>query len=213
MAAEIISLKKLKKDGSIDSSIVQKIIQYFNKGDAVMMPIDSIYGIACVKGPIRPETLVPADNHTGQRHTVLISSFPMLERVARLDKLAFDFLHRIWPGEMIVYLQAKDGQEKIPFRMPRLKYECDLINGVGKPLIFSEIFDEKGKPVHKKKSLIAISEDEAACGLVIDEACKEHTLPTVIDITGGSMSVLFEGRVSADEIKSLYFLGADDSDI
>ena len=60
---------------------------------------------------------------------------------------------------------------------------------------------------------LSLDNGAAACRLIVDEACKEHSLPSVIDITGGSVEVLYEGRVSTDEIKSLYFLGADDSDI
>jgi len=38
-------------------------------------------------------------------------------------------------------------------------------------------------------------------------------MPTVVDISGETLAILNEGRVSAEEIKSLYFLGKDDSAI
>ena len=43
--------------------------------------------------------------------------------------------------------------------------------------------------------------------LIINEFNKNHSLPTINDVSCNQLHILNEGRVCAEEIKSLYFLG------
>jgi len=45
---ETLSIKKLKKDGSIDSSIVKNIAQSLIRDKTALIPVDGIYGIVSI---------------------------------------------------------------------------------------------------------------------------------------------------------------------
>lgn len=212
MKTEIISIKKLKKDGSIDSSITRSLSAMIKSGKTVLMPVDAMYGLVSSNEPDNRELIARLTGETDDQMVRMISSFKMLNEIADIDKLEFDFLHRIWPGELIVYVEDIGGKgESVPVRMPRSKYQQDIIDHVGKPCIYASLLDKDKKPIFRKKDIISDLDGKIDCLLVIDEFCKEHTPPSVVDISKGTLTIINEGRVSTDEIKSLYFLGKDDS--
>jgi tRNA A37 threonylcarbamoyladenosine synthetase subunit TsaC/SUA5/YrdC len=211
MKTEIISIKKLKKDGTIDTSITRSLSEMIKGSKTVLMPVDAIYGLVCLDEPGHRNLIEDLTGDTEDQMVRMISSFKMLNDIASIDKLEFDFLHRIWPGELIVYVEDKSARGKsIPVRMPKSKYQQDIIDHVGRPCLYAAMLDKEKKPLFRKKEIISTLEGKIECLLVIDEFCKEHTLPSVLDISKGTLNILNEGRVSTEEIKSLYFLGKDD---
>jgi tRNA threonylcarbamoyl adenosine modification protein (Sua5/YciO/YrdC/YwlC family) len=209
---EILAIKKLKKDGSIDSSIIDAAARSLINNNVVLLPVDGIYGIVSVhEEKIRSavEHLIGMKDNSVIR---MISSFKMLDELASVSKMEYDFLHRIWPGEPIVIMKDISGGARIiQIRMPRGKYKQEIIELVGKPLYYASLLDREKKPVFRKKDLIDMLDGRIDTLLIIDEFCKEHGMPTIVDISQGSLMILNEGRISAEEIKSLYFLGKDDS--
>jgi tRNA A37 threonylcarbamoyladenosine synthetase subunit TsaC/SUA5/YrdC len=211
MNTETISIKKLKKDGTIDPSITRSLSEMIKSGKSVLMPVDAIYGIVCLNDQKNRDLITHLTGDTDEHIVRMISSFKMLDEIANIDKLEFDFLHRIWPGELIVYVEDLSVKGRgVPVRMPRSKYQQDIIDHVGSPCLYAALLDKDKMPVYRKKDIISTLEGKIDCLLIIDEFCKEHTLPSVVDISKGSLAIINEGRVSTDEIKSLYFLGKDD---
>ncbi|OHD70089.1 MAG: hypothetical protein A2W19_04670 [Spirochaetes bacterium RBG_16_49_21] len=212
MKTEIVTVKKLKKDGTIDEAISRKIAEEIRKGDTALMPVDSIYGLVSV---MEQRSLGVVSRLAGVRDgqiVRMISSFKMLNEIADINKMEFDFMHRIWPGELIVYVRdIQNTKKSIPVRMPKSRYQQDIIEHVGQPLIYAALYNSNGAPVYRKKDLINILDGRIEIMLIIDEFCKEHSLPSVVNISNGELVIVNEGRVSAEEIKSLYFLGKDDS--
>jgi tRNA A37 threonylcarbamoyladenosine synthetase subunit TsaC/SUA5/YrdC len=211
MKTDIITIKKLKKDGTIDSAITRTLFELIKSGKVVLMPVDSIYGFVSLYEPRCMALIERLSGDTDDQVIRMISSFKMLDEIANINKTEFDFLHRIWPGELIVHVEnLKSGGKAIPVRMPKSKYQQEIIDTVGRPLIYATLLDPNGKPIYLKKDIIKILDGKIDCLLIIEEFCKEHTLPSVLDISKGTLNILNEGRVSAEEIKSLYFLGKDD---
>ncbi len=208
----IIKLKKLKKDGSIDREIMKTVADRIVEGGCVILPVDFINGVCCIDGGRRCDSLLNQWNDHLQSVSRLISSFKMLEDCAVIDKLEFDFLHRIWPGEMSVFLKDKGcSGHRIPMRMPKGRLSQELIDLAGKPLLFFPLMKSTSHLVYQKLSILNGFRDQVDMILIIEEFCKDHTLPTVLDISDGDLKILNEGRISSEEIKSLYFLGKDDS--
>jgi len=209
---EIISLKKLKKDGSIDQAIVRNIAQTLSGEKSVLLPVAGIYGIVSIKEAKTREIIEHVNSLKDNAIIRMISSFKMLDELASVSKMEYDFLHRIWPGELFVTMKdLASGSRIIPICMPRGKFKQDIIDRVGHPLFYAPLLDAAKKPVYRKKDIVGLLEGTLDCLLVIDEFCKEHSLPTIVDISRGTLSIVHEGRVSAEEIKSLYFLGKDDT--
>jgi tRNA A37 threonylcarbamoyladenosine synthetase subunit TsaC/SUA5/YrdC len=209
---EILSIKKLKKDGSIDAGIIRSIAQSLAKHKTVLMPVDSIYGIVSTQEEKTRGAIEHVNGHRDNSVIWMISSFKMLDELAAVSKMEYDFLHRIWPGELIVIMKdIAGGPRAIPVCMPRGKFKQEIIEQVGQPLLYTPLLGRDGKPVYRKKDLVDILSGKIDMLLIIDEFCKEHGLPTIVDISRGSLAIVNEGRVSSEELKSLYFLGKDDA--
>ena len=211
--SKVITIKKLKKDGLVDTETLNSIITYLSENRIVIMPIDFIHGFACVDNGQNYDTLVHTIGVKSTMISRMISTFKMLEEMTVIGKLEFDFLHRIWPGEMLVYLKVKEREKTlnpIPIRMPKGRLCQEIIGSINKPLLFCPLSMDNDELVYQKKSIISHYKDTADLIVIIDEFCKEHTLPTVLDISNGDLKIINVGRISSEEIKSLYFLGRDD---
>ncbi len=204
----IFDVKKLKKDGSISGNYIDEIIRTLRSGELFVMPVDSIYGIIGIKNKRTANEIQTVSGDNGDNFEIVISNFKMLEETAYVDKFTYDFLKRVWPGEVIVQLKnrACNYDSNLFVRMPRHKYVLDIINGVGEPLFYTPARSSIRKMIFNDRDIVRRYKNICSL-LIINEFNKNHTLPTLIDISCDKLDILNEGRVSSDEIKSLYFLG------
>ena len=213
--SEVISIQKLQKSGTINKTLFKKIVEALLNGSRIIIPVDSIYGITDLSD-IATEKKNNIVNNKGPEETIsMISSFKMLDEIAMIGKFEFDFLHRIWPGEVVVILKKKGSMNKndvISVRYPRSKYIQNVINYIGSPLHYSVLRNSANELVFTGENIIQNFKDEVDLIIIIEEFCKEHTQPTVVDISNEELNIIEHGRVSEDEMKSLYFLGKDDVD-
>ena len=184
-AREIYEIKKLKKDGSISCNHIDNVVNALRNGELFVMPVDSVYGIVGIN-----------------RHDVIKSILELS------GDNSDNFLKRVWPGEVTVQLKSRKCRSEncILMRMPRHKYLLDIVSGVGKPLVYMPAKSSVRKMIYNDKEIIRRFKNFCSL-LLIDEFNKNHTVPTLIDISCDKLTILNEGRVSSDEIKSLYFLG------
>lgn len=207
---DILYLKKLKKDGSLPDDIIAVLAQALKANELVLLPVDNIYAIVAVASPENEKRISRAIRDPRKRYVRLISSFRMLDDMAVLTKNDYDFLNRIWPDEITVIMRRKDVRGEggtIGVRFPKSKYLQSIIAQVDSPLIFSHLYRNFSRSALYKRSDL-----EKACmgrvqkALVVEELCKKHPPATIIDISGSTISVIRAGRVSVEEIKSLFFL-------
>jgi len=204
----IHDVKKLKKDGSIPSTCVESIIRSLKSGELIILPIDSVYGIIGIN---RHDIIDEIHNISGGASKgieIIISNFKMLEEMAIVDKFTYNFLKRVWPGEVIAQLKNREcsSVQNLFVRMPRHKYILDIVNGVGFPIVYKPVKTPMRQMVFNDKD-IPKKFREICSILIISEFNKNHSLPTLIDVSCDKLNIINEGRVSAEEIKSLYFLG------
>ncbi len=206
---QIISLKKLKKGGAIDRELQGSIINILKSGGLAAMPVDHIYGIISMDESGVRQRLEKICGGDESGILQMISTFRMLEDIALIDKMKFDFLHRIWPGEVIVKLNRRDPLQHSATTMvllPKNRYMKDIIDSMGSPLIFIKGYDNGRFFKLKDKKLVSLYQENIEITVIIDELCREHPFPTIVDLTGKDLEIIHEGKVSSDEIKSLYFL-------
>ncbi len=211
MKTNIITLKRLKKDGTLDASVSERIAEMLRAGKPVVAPVDFMYGFLSKDRRTVRELVKRRGEVRSSESVCIISSFKMLDNVASIGKFEFDFLHRIWPGEITVVMKSAVKKDRsVMVRMPRSHYTQDIIERTGIPLFYVPLVDSRNASVYRRKDIVSSLDGKIDLMLIIDELCREHTPPSIIDISGGSLEILSEGRVSAEEIKSLYFLGKDD---
>jgi tRNA A37 threonylcarbamoyladenosine synthetase subunit TsaC/SUA5/YrdC len=204
----IHDVKKLKKDGSIPPNCVETIIRSLKSGELIIMPIDSVYGIVGLKRDDIIDEIINMSGEEIDSIEIIISNFKMLEEMALVDKFVYNFLKRVWPGEVIVQLKNRgcSADANLYMRMPRHKYILDIVNGVGMPIVYMPVRTSVRKMICNDKDIMKKFKDICSM-LIISEFNKTHSLPTLIDVSCDKLNIINEGRVSAEEIKSLYFLG------
>lgn len=201
-------VKKLKKDGSIPSDCVETIIRSIKSGELIILPIDSVYGIVGLRRDDIIDEMISISGDSADNIEIIISNFKMLEEMALVDKFVYNFLKRVWPGEVIVQLKNREcnSDSNLFMRMPKHKYILDIINGVGMPIVYTPARSSARKMIFSGKEILKRYKDSCSI-LIIDEFNKNHSMPSLIDVSCDKLDILIEGRVSAEEIKSLYFLG------
>ena len=199
----VVRIHRLKKDGSADRSLYLPVLTELLLGNAVIMPVDGVYGVAAI--PSRDETAVSASSVPAE---ILINDLASLSSHATFSKQEYDFLHRVWPDEITVMLAASGKAGSVYARMPASPVARDIIAESGGILFFSTLAGKNGKAVSGKKDLLQCAGKCGSSLLIIDEWCKSHVLPTVIDIRGGKLALVRKGKVSLEEIQSLFFLGS-----
>lgn len=204
----IYEIKRLKKDGSIACEHVDCVVNALKNGEIFVMPVDAIYGLVGINRDDVVKTIKEIAGNREENFEFIISNFKMLEDIAYIDKSSYDFLRRLWPGEVTVQLKKRDCRHNscVMMRMPRHKYLLDIINRVGMPLVYVPAKNCIKKMALNEKDIIRKFKNFCSL-LIINEFNKTHTMPTIIDISCDALRIINEGRVNSEEIKSLYFLG------
>jgi tRNA A37 threonylcarbamoyladenosine synthetase subunit TsaC/SUA5/YrdC len=207
---ESIVIKKLKKDGSLPDEIIDRMSESLRANSLVLLPVDNIYAIAALASPENEKRISRSIKNPRKRYVRLISSFRMLDDMAVLTKNDYDFLNRIWPDEITVIMKRKNAErpgETIGVRFPRSKFLQSIIAAVDAPLIFSHLYRSFTKSaLYKRVDLEKAGRGHVDRVLLVEELCRKHPPATIIDISGQSISIVRAGRVSVEEIKSLFFL-------
>ncbi len=209
-------LRKCKKDGSLDTAILERVVSVLRSQGQVLFPVDGIYSSCSLYPDSGPLEL---DGLAGD--SVLISNFRILDDIVHLDKFRYDFLHRVWPGEVVVLLKKKERSlsgldssregfgAPLPVRMPRTRFNLEILEKLRAPLV-CRLLRKNRRIIYSEKALLREFSGSHDLLLVIQESCREHARPTVVDLSREDIQILAEGKLANDEIKSLYFLGQDD---
>lgn len=208
--AEIVTIKKIKKDATIDRSDVDSLTYEINNDKLLVFPIDGIYGLLMKYNRNNLTRMRKIFcNDCNPDYFFITSAFSIIEQIADVNKQQYDFLHRIWPDEINVVLDGNESNgfnKKVEIRIPKYQFLIDILDGVNEPVIFMPIISKKGKKVYRKKDILTLYEDKADLIVYFSDWNRLHQDPTVIDIRLDKLDVINSGRVSIEEIQSLYFL-------
>ena len=211
--SNIVKIKKLKKDGSIDEGIISRITDTIKNKGIVILPVDNIYGVVGITSAEIEDRISKVLSLDEKKTIRLISSFKMLNDIASYTKFDYDFLNRVWPGEVNVILKKKAADKEnrcINIRFPKNRFLQSVISSVECPLFVTKIYNKRGALVYRQNDIVKGYGDKVELVVIIEELCKRHPISTLIDISRGELKIVHEGKVPSDEIKSLYFLGKDD---
>ncbi len=208
---EIISVKKLKKDGELNLDASESVVETLLEGGVVLMPVDYVYGIVCASAS-GVERVLARSGHYQSEIAALISSYKMLDDLVVYSKSDYDFLNRIWPGEVSVYMKSLHcaGPEKLKIRFPKSRFLLGILQRAERLFYYAPAMHSENEQIYRKKTLISSFSGIVDKILIVDELCKKHPLPSLVDISANNLEILYAGKVAAEEIKSLYFLGKAD---
>lgn len=192
---------------------VQAAARIIQSGGVVVMPTETVYGLACdalndaaVQEVFRIKGR-PSDNPL----IVHLSDLSELESVAStVPRVVRDLAHRFWPGPLTLVLSKREdvpyrttgGLDTVAVRIPDHPVARALIRESGRPIaapsanLFSELSPTRAHDVDEAiVSQVKIVLDGGPCEIGLES--------TVLDLTGDEPQVLRPGAVSRADIQAV----------
>jgi L-threonylcarbamoyladenylate synthase len=191
---------------------VQAAIEAVKRGDLIVMPTDTVYGIGA--DAFRPFAVTALQNAKGRGRgvppPVLVGSRSTLDGlVFGLPAVARDLVEAFWPGGLTVVVEHApslqwdlgDTNGTVGLRMPLHPIALEVLRETG-PMAVSSA-NKHGQPT-------AMTADEAreqlgyAVSVYLEGGPSESTASsTIVDVTGDVPRVLRAGAISLDELRTV----------
>lgn len=187
---------------------MEKIIEEIEKGNLVIMPTDTVYGIMAdaTKEDVIEKVFI-AKRRENKPLLLLVSSIQMLEKyVKELNELSKQLINKYWPDTLTIIFDKNDnlsdsltcGEKTIGIRMPNNKLLLDIMNKINKPLI-STSANISSKEVITNVNLI---EDDLKehISYILDDGEKTNISSTIVKVENNKIQILREG-ILANKIR------------
>jgi L-threonylcarbamoyladenylate synthase len=189
---------------------VQAAIEAVKRGDLIVMPTDTVYGIGA--DAFRPFAVTALQNAKGRGRgvppPVLVGSRSTLDGlVFGLPAVARDLVEAFWPGGLTVVVEHApslqwdlgDTNGTVGLRMPLHPIALEVLRETG-PMAVSSA-NKHGEPT-------AMTAEDAreqlgySVSVYLEGGPSENTAPsTIVDVTGDLPRVLRAGAISLDELR------------
>lgn len=193
-----------------DSSVVAQAVETAKNGGVLVLPTDSVYGLACAATAGNPAHQRIFDIKRRERTQTLplfIADEADLNRYgANVPAWARDLARRFWPGALTLvveasaalpaeYVQASTGT--VALRVPGSELVRAVVRELGAPLAQTSA-NTHGAPAATSASELEPAVAEAA-DLVLDAgACPLGEASTIVDATCPEPRVLRQGAIRVD---------------
>ena len=205
----------IKASGNNLSEAVDRAVGVISRGGAVVVPTDTVYGLAADAGNEEAiQRVFEIKNRPREKSLpVLVSSFEMLEKIALIkDERVLYFLKNPpaggWPGKITCVFASKGGGT-VGARMPNHDLVLKIIEKLGRPITGTSANVSGGKERVKISELVKEFQGlKVKPDLILDAGDLAPSEPsTVLDCVSWPPKILREGAVSESELKK--FLGGD----
>lgn len=197
----IVSLSDKK---CVISDVIQNVAEILRKGGLVILPTDTVYGVAaCPDVPGAEERLYHVKKRPMNKPiALLVQDVDCVEKkCGKLDAITARLAERYWPGPVTIVIRIGAGWEG--FRVPDNPLVLSILNEVGGSLRVTSA-NQSGQPP-ALTAQDAVAAFGALVELVLDTGAVPAGIPsTVVRISNGSLDVLRDGAVPADEILREY---------
>lgn len=185
-------------------------------GDLVIVPTDTVYGIAASVGVDAAVAGIYEAKGKGERAPLQLLfglDSSLLSRFAEVPPLASRFIEEVGPGGWTVIVPAKPGWTSpalaggatVGIRIPAVTAIHDLVSAVGLPLAASSA-NRHGSPSPRTADE-AIAGVGQSCAVAIDGGEVGGLDSTVIDLASATPRILREGAIARETV--LRILGLD----
>lgn len=201
----------------IESSI-EEAIAHFKRGDVVIFPTDTIYGIGCITGNETSIKRLYSIRKTplSKPSLILASSIKMAKEYGQISELTESILTKLWPGPLTTIVKAvkeetnliQGDTDRIAIRVPDFPFILSIIERLGKPIIApSANFPGKKAPtsfveIDKRMiSLVDYSIDLKDLGKNLKITGIEST---IIDLSKKPFKLIRQGALSRLQLKRYF---------
>ena len=197
--------------------MTSEAVRHFKKGDIVIFPTDTLYGIGCVLSNEKSIEKLYALRKTplSKPTPILTASLDQASLYGKFDRTAASIAKTFWPGALTIVVKARKTVPEIiqgetgtiGIRVPKFTWLGNLIQSVGEPIVASSA------NLHGRSTPISFAQiDRKLLSLVdyaIDLANLDDFLPmlkkpsTVVDLTKIPYQIVRVGALSEDKIKNM----------
>ncbi len=203
-----VDLKDPEREGLKDAAALLK------RGGLVVYPTDTAYGLGvnALDGQAVRELYAVKEREAGKPTHVVVRDLKMIEDLVYLNEVGRRIIKKFLPGPLTLVFKKREGVPSVlvggfptlGIRIP----DCEITKALSKmvdfpyttpsanpaggyaPYSLEEVLSQFGK------------EDFEKIDLFLDAGTLLKTPPsTIIDLSGGSLRVLRDGQVSAEEVK------------
>lgn len=184
-----------------------KTIEVFKKGEIVIFPTDTAFGIGCRmdREDIVQKIFEIRARPSDKALLVLVDSIEMAEKYVEFDEKTLSYAKRYWPGGVTMILPCiiekvpsaiRAGGTSLAVRMPKHNALLQIIKEVGVPLVAPSA-NISGAPT-------PYSLDEVSKGLIeqvdyiMQGECTYKKESTIIDTTVSPWHIVRMGAVQID---------------
>ena len=191
----------------MSKNFIKKAVSALKKGELIVYPTDTLYGIGADIKNIEAVTKV-YDIKKRPRNmplSIAVSDKSSLEKLALIDDRSEKLIDRFLPGPLCIILKKKElvpdiitaGLKKVAIRIPKNKTALELISRFG-PITCTSA------NLHGKPTLNVISDIHMqfkdSISVYIDEGKLSSKPSTIVDLTSKDIKIIRKGVLTRDEI-------------
>ena len=189
------------------------------KGDLVVMPTDTVYGLAAdAFSPLAVASLLAAKGRGRQMPPpVLVGTVRAATALVEgLNEFGKDLIEEFWPGGLTLVLRANrnllwdlgDTKGTVAVRMPLNELALDLLKETG-PLAVSSA-NRSGAPPATTAAAAEEQLGDAVAVYLDGGPCPGDVPSTIVDLTGPIPRLLRPGVISVERLRQVVTLAVDD---
>ena len=182
----------------------REIIDVLAKGEVVVLPSDTVYGLFADALNIDAIKKVDEIKNSNKPHLILVSNVNMLDAcVKHMSALQKSVIEKYWPGELTILFDKSDlipeeltkGSNFVGIRMPNNKMLLELINEYGKPLL-STSANISGEEVVTNVNDLS-DKIKSNVSYIYDGGTLNNVASTLIKVENNRITFLREGSLAS----------------
>lgn len=207
----VSSSKRIKTD-ELNQEKLSLIKRVFQNNGLIVMPTESIYGIACRMEPLAFEKLYSAKLRSYDKPLpVLISSLDQLYDLAiEIPEIFYCLADRFLPGPLTVILKKNPklnyacfDQNSIAIRFSSHEITQKIAQSFGKPLLLSSA-NISGGPNLEKVDQIELAVGDLVEAIIDDGDLKQSIPSTILSFVTDKPKILREGAILRSDLDTIF---------
>ncbi|MFH1671410.1 MAG: L-threonylcarbamoyladenylate synthase [Candidatus Portnoybacteria bacterium] len=200
----------------IDASVIGKALAVINRGDCLVYPTDTVYGLGVnaldsraverlFKIKKRPETKpVP----------IMVKNIEMAKKLAYINPEREKIIKAVWPGQVTVVLEKRDiipdiltaGKRTIGLRIPDHPFTRFLMENLEFPITCTSANFSGDPPLISSAEIISVFEKAyPRPNLILDGGDLPENIPsTVLDLTRPQPKITRVGPITKKDLMKMF---------
>jgi tRNA threonylcarbamoyl adenosine modification protein (Sua5/YciO/YrdC/YwlC family) len=183
-----------------------KVVDILKKGEVIIYPTDTIYGIGCDIHKKKAIEKIYAMKGLGSKHLMsfICKDLSQAAKYVNIDNRAYSILKRILPGPYTIILEANRDVPKVllgkrrtvGIRIPASPVANYLVENLGSPIVSSSTTNRSGESLLDPEDIY--NEFGSHVSAIIDMGFLGNDNSTVLSYENSEWEVIREGKGPVD---------------